>query len=59
MAVATKFICPDDGEEFGLLWSFNKPVTCPRCGKEWPTELILDDIGAVKGARIKAPAGEP
>ena len=59
MAVAVKFTCPDDGEEFGLLWTFvpaPKPVTCPKCGKLWETELILEGE-AVKGARIVPPGG--
>lgn len=59
MAVAAKFTCPDDGTEFGLLWSFPppKPVTCPKCGKLWQTELIMEGE-AVKGARISGPAAE-
>lgn len=52
MAVAVKFTCPDDGEEFGTLWKFNQPVICPKCSKVWPTELILDENEMVTGARI-------
>lgn len=58
MAVAAQFACPDDGEEFGVLWTFMprpKPVTCPKCGKQWATEVLLDVNDRVAGARITGP----
>lgn len=59
MAVAAQFMCPDDQHEFNVLWTFMprpKPVTCPKCGKTWETELLLDQENRVAGARITVAA---
>lgn len=55
MAVVAKFTCPDDGHEFGVLWTIDTPVICPKCGKKWAAALCLDE-NQVGFVRITGPA---